>query len=116
MLKSGDVALGVLPQVDGERKERPVVLLSNLPGHGDWLACGVSSRLWNFVEDFDEVIPADDPEFSDTGLKTAAVIRLGFLGVVPSSGIMGTLGQLWLDRTKRLIGRLCDHLLGGMRD
>lgn len=39
----GDIVLASLPQADGLRKNRPVVLLHELPQYDDFLACGIST-------------------------------------------------------------------------
>jgi mRNA interferase MazF len=42
-MKQGDIALAALPQVDGQSKNRPVLLLCRLPPFGDFLVCGAVS-------------------------------------------------------------------------
>jgi mRNA interferase MazF len=44
-MKPGDICLTALPQSDDNIKVRPVLLLSQMPGYNDWLACGISSQL-----------------------------------------------------------------------
>jgi mRNA interferase MazF len=41
-MKEGDVALTPLPQADGLIKNRPVILLREIPGFGNFLVCGIS--------------------------------------------------------------------------
>ena len=84
-MKVGDIALAPLPQANGQLKNRPVVLLHQLPPFGDFLVCGISTQLQQCVAGFDERILVNDPEFAATGLKAASLIRLGFLAVLPSS-------------------------------
>ena len=55
-MKAGDVVLADLPQVDGQRKLRPALLLCPPPPFGDWLACGISTQLRHRVDGFDELI------------------------------------------------------------
>ena len=43
-MKVGDVCLTAIPQANGKEKLRPVMLMSQLPGFGDWLVCGISSH------------------------------------------------------------------------
>jgi mRNA interferase MazF len=67
-MNEGDIALAPLPQADARIKNRPVFLLRRLPPFGDFLVCGISTRLQHRVADFDEVIAVGDPEFAASGL------------------------------------------------
>jgi mRNA interferase MazF len=44
-MNEGDVILTPLPQADGRVKNRPCIAPRQMPGFGDWLICGVSTRL-----------------------------------------------------------------------
>lgn len=68
-------------QAIGRTRNRPVVVLRAMPPHGDALVCGVSTRLRQAVVDFDEIVHAQDADFSMSDLKAPTLIRLGFLGV-----------------------------------
>jgi mRNA interferase MazF len=57
-MREGAVVLLALRQADGQVKPRPAVVLRQLPGFGDWLVCGVSSQLHQFVDGFDEQVSA----------------------------------------------------------
>lgn len=83
-MKAGDLALAALPQADGRRKRRPVLLLKQLPGYGDWLVCGISSQLHQRIADFDETIDATDADFAASGIKAPSVTRPGFLAALPA--------------------------------
>jgi mRNA interferase MazF len=85
-LKPGIISLVKFPQSDLEDgKHRPIVLLAPLPGpFGDWLACAVTSQLRHKVDDWDEIIDADDPDFLISGLKCSSLIRLGKLATLES--------------------------------
>lgn len=72
--------------------------------------CGVSTQIQQRVVNFDELIAPSDPEFGNTGLKAASVIRLGFLGVLPQIGIPGIIGSIARERHHRLLTNLCRHL------
>jgi mRNA interferase MazF len=109
-MKEGDVALAPLPQADGQIKNRPVVLLRRLPPFGDFLACGISTQLQHRVSDFDESITREDPDFAESGLKTASLVRLGFLAVLPERALLGRIGSLSSARHKRLLINLGRHL------
>ena len=109
-MNEGDIVLAPVPQADGHIKNRPAVLLRRLPPFGDWLVCGVSTQIQQRVADFDELIAPSDPEFANTGLKAASIIRLGFLAVLPETAMLGTIGSISRERHHRLLVSLCRHL------
>ena len=110
-MEAGDVVLAALVQADGERKIRPALLLCQLPPFGDWLACGISLQTRHQVDGFDEMIAEDHPDFSQSGLRSGSLIRLGFLGTLAESDIGGTLGRIAPTRLQRLRRNLAQHLL-----
>ena len=110
-MREGDVILTPLPQADGARKPRPALLLRELPPYGDYLACGISTQLHQAVPQFDEVISSADADFGTSGLLSSSVIRLGFLAVLPSQRIVGTIGRVAPDRHARLLRTLSKHLV-----
>ena len=91
-------------------KPRPAVALRELPGFGDWLACGVSTQLHQSVTGFDETIAMGDADFTSSGLVRASVIRLGFLQAVPLRKIMGRIGSISAERHCRFLTNLSRHL------
>jgi mRNA interferase MazF len=109
-MSPGDVVIASLPQSDGTLKLRPAVLLSAMPPYGDWLACGVSTQLHHHVVGFDELLPAQAPDFSSSGLRQASLIRLGFVSTLPRAQIGGALGKIDSLRLQRLLARLARHL------
>ena len=109
-MKEGDVLLASLRQADGRIKNRPVVVLRRLPPLGDLLVCGVSSQLQQAVAGFDEIIGPQDEDFASSGLKTASVIRLGFLASLPPGDFVGRIGAISRQRHRRLLINLCDYL------
>lgn len=110
-MKEGDVVLTPLPQADGRTKNRPVVVLRAMPPHGDLLVCGVSTRLRQEVAGFDEVVRQQDADYSASGLKAPSLIRLGFLGVLPTTSFSGAIGSIGQERHRRLLERLAKHLI-----
>lgn len=44
-MREGDIVLTPIAQADGRVKNRPAVLLREMPPFGDFLVCGVSSQL-----------------------------------------------------------------------
>ena len=110
-MTEGDIILTPLPQLDGQIKNRPAVLLRALPPFGDFLACGVSTQIRQAVPDFDEIITKDDSDFVHSGLLADSVVRLGFLAVLPSKRILGVIGRLSPERHSRLLRKLSNHLV-----
>jgi mRNA interferase MazF len=88
-MKQGDVVLTAVPQANGLLKNRPAIVLRELPPYGDFLVCGVSSQLHQRVKDFDEIISLSNPDFTSSGLRSESLIRLGFLAVLPLKAIAG---------------------------
>lgn len=110
----GDIVLTPLPQVDGQVKNRPALLLRRMPPFGDFLACGISSQIRQAVPGFDEIILKTDPDFQHSGLLSDSVVRLGFLAVLPSKRILGSIGRLSSGRHAGLLRKLGDHLIAGI--
>jgi mRNA interferase MazF len=110
-MKEGDVILTPVPQADGAIKNRPAVILREMPPYKDFLVCGVSTQLHQRVKDFDEIISPSDADFSSSGLKSESLVRLGFLAVLPRSRIVGSIGSISSERHKRLLNTLSDYLV-----
>lgn len=108
-MKEGDVVIVPMPQADGAVKNRPAVVLREMPPFRDVLVCGVSTQLRQASEDFDDVIGPSDADFSASGLKDESLIRLGFLVLVPRSKVVGSIGSIASGRHKRLLRRLSDY-------
>ena len=109
-MKQGDIVLTPVPQADGKLKNRPAILLREMPSFGDFLACGISTQLHHYVRDFDEIISPSDQDFETGGLLSKSLIRLGFLAVLPRKRIRGTLGSISFERHSRLLQTLSDYL------
>ena len=112
-MTEGDVALIPLPQADGCTKPRPVVLPRSFPPFGDWLVCGVSTRLQQAVPGFANVIELSAPDFDGSGLKAPSVIRLGFLASLPARDFLGVVGSISPERHGSLLRRLASFLIVG---
>jgi mRNA interferase MazF len=110
-VNESDVILMPLPQSDGKIKNRPAVILREMPSYSDFLVCGVSTQLHQCIEGFDELIIKDDQDFVSSGLIADSVIRLGFLAIIPSRKIMGSIGAISPERHYRLLARLSEYLL-----
>ena len=48
-MKQGDLILTPVPQADGRQKNRPAIILKEMPPYGDLLVCGVSTQLHQYV-------------------------------------------------------------------
>lgn len=110
-MKQGDVILTPVPQADGKLKNRPAIILREMPFYGDLLVCGISTQLHQYVKGFDETISSDDEDFKSSGLLSNSLIRLGFLSVLPCSRIVGSIGSISSERRKRLLKTLSDYLM-----
>ena len=111
-MKEGEIILANLPQSNGNLKLRPVLLLKQLPGYNDFLVCGISTQLHQFINGFDELIDESNNHFIQTGLQQSSIIRLGFLAVIPGNKITGSIGLINLSLHKNLLERLAKHLTG----
>lgn len=110
-MNEGDVVLTPVPQADRSVKNRPAVILREMPLYHDVLVCGVSTQLHQQVEGFDDLITVSDDDFSESGLRQASLIRLGFLAVLPRRSIIGSIGSVSQERHRRLLKRLGDYLV-----
>src|SRR5215207_2276329 len=110
-MKQGDVVLTPVPQADGILKNRPAILLREMPPYRDVLVCGISTQLHQEVKGFDEVIELSDLDFKSSGLRAVSLIRLGFLAVLPRNAVIGSIGAISAERHRRLLKRLSDYLL-----
>ncbi len=98
-MNEGNVVLAPLPQANGAIKNRPAVVLRKMPPFGDLLVCGVSSQIRHAAAGFDDIIDPIAPDFAASGLKTASVIRLGFLAVLPPVTLLDRLAPFHRNAT-----------------
>ncbi len=110
-MKEGDVVIVAMPQSGTTTKNRPAIILREMPPFQDKLICGVSSQLHQEVKDFDEIIAPSDDDFIASSLMGESLIRLGFLTVVPESQIVGAIGSVSLTRHQRLLTKLSNYLI-----
>lgn len=110
-MKEGDVVIVAMPQANGTTKNRPTIILCEMPPFQDMLVCGVSTQLRQEVKDFDEIISPTDSDFTASSLVGKSLIRLGFLTVVPQSQIVGVIGSISAARHRRLLERLSNYLI-----
>ena len=110
-MKQGDVILTPVPQADGKLRNRPAIILREMPSYGDLLVSGISTQLHQYVKGFDEIISPADDDFKSSGLLSKSLVRLGFLAVLPRIRILGSIGAISSDRHKRLLKTLSDYLM-----
>jgi mRNA interferase MazF len=116
VIAEGQVVLLRFPQTDlGDGKLRPALVLRRMPGpFDDWLICMLSTRLQRATPGLDEVIRESDPDFAQTGLKTASLVRVTRLAVVATARVEGRLGQVASQRLERLRRRLAKWIAAGV--
>ncbi|HDL90140.1 MAG TPA: transcriptional regulator [Thermodesulforhabdus norvegica] len=90
-MTEADIVLTPLPQADGIVKNRPALLLRQLP-------------------------PFGDSDFPTSGLVADSVIRLGFLAVLPRQRILGSIGKIAAERHARLLRNLGEHLMANLKE
>ena len=105
-MQEGDIAIASIQQSDGTYKPRPVLVLRQLPGFGDFLVCGISSQLRQTVPGFDEEIQPD----SDNQLRVASVIRLANLIALSTPNLNRAIGYIPDALLNTLRQRLADYL------
>jgi hypothetical protein len=111
-MNPGDVVLISIPQfAGGPGKLRPALLLSILPGaFQSMLICGISSRVDQLVNEWDERIRPADVDFAGSGLHRESSIRLSYLYSADAAEVRGTIGSIDPVRHAKLLKRLADHL------
>jgi len=109
-MKEGDVVLAELPQFS-DFKIRPALVLKIMAPFDDVLLCGISKQGQSEVQSLDEWINASESDFTQSGLKTSSLVRLGFLVVLPRNRIIGKVGLVSSERHRRLLERLSSYSL-----
>jgi mRNA interferase MazF len=110
-MREGSIVLTALPQADGTIKNRPTLVLREMPLFRDLLVCGVSTQLHQQVPGFDEIVSPQDGDFVASGLQCESLIRLCFLALVPNRRVLGSIGAIASTRHRRLLERLAGYLI-----
>ncbi len=110
-MKAGDIVLIDLIQADGIFKLRPALLLKQFPKYNDFLVCGISSQVNQFLEGYDHILLDEDAHFKSTGLRKTSLIRLFFLAVVQHQRIGGTIGHIPEQLHRDLLSRLSKFIV-----
>lgn len=109
-MRPGFVVRWVFPQADGKLKERPAVLLSRFGSHGDWLVCGVSSKVWSFDARFHVLVEHGHPDLVGSGLSFDAILRADLVDTIPAVAIKDVLGEVSLATVRSLRTKLIQQL------
>ncbi len=111
-MKPGDIVLLRFPQTDLQAgKLRPALIIAIAPGqHTDLLLALITSRTYQAVPKFDEIVDPSDSDYTTTGLKVRSVVRLARLASVESSAINARLGNVSPKRLRQIRKRLVDWL------
>ena len=111
-MKPGDIVLIRFPQTDLQTgKLRPALIVAIAPGrHTDLLLALISSRTFQAVPQFDEIIDPSDADFSATSLKAPSVVRLARLATVETAVINARLGEISPQRLQEIRKRLANWL------
>ena len=106
IMKPGNIVLVDLLQSDGNYKLRPALVLKKLPKYNDFLICGISTQVHQYIKDYDEILYQQDNYFSLTGLQKTSLVRLFFLAVASEKRIAGSIGKIQETLHKDLLQRL----------
>ncbi|MFK0734307.1 MAG: type II toxin-antitoxin system PemK/MazF family toxin [Gloeotrichia echinulata GP01] len=110
-MKEGNIILTPIPQANGEIKNRPALILREMPKYQDFLVCGISTQLKQYIANFDEIILLGDDDFELSGLVNQSVIRLSFLTVISRNSIIGSIGAISAERHQKLLNNLSQYLV-----
>jgi mRNA interferase MazF len=111
-MNPGDIVLIRFPRTDLQAgKLRPALVVAIAPGHhADLLLALISSRTYQAVPRFDEIIDPSDADYVAAGLKARSVVRLARLASVEASVINARLGSISSKRLQLIRKRLADWL------
>ncbi len=114
MIQEGQIVLFSFPQTDQTLgKLRPALVLRKLAGpYDDWLICMISSQLAQQIQNFDVIINEKDADYEQSGLRTSSVIRISRLAVVDKSTLLGSIGNIGIERLNLIKNRLSDWIKG----
>ncbi len=107
-MKPGDIVLIRFPQTDLKSgKLRPALIVANSPGgYKDLVLVLISSRLYQTIPDFDNIINSSDSDYAISGLKTSSVFRLSRITSVDPSVINARLGEISPERLHQIRNRI----------
>ena len=111
-MKPGDIVLIRFPQADLQiGKLRPALVVAVAPGrHSDLLLALITSRIYQAIPQFDEIITQTDADYVASGLKVQSAVRLARLASVDPAIINARLGNISAARLHRIRKRLGDWI------
>lgn len=93
-------------------KLRPALLIKPIPNnYQDWLTCMISGKTGQEIVSLDMIITANAPNFQQTGLKSASIIRLSRLAVISESILLGNIGNISASRLQTIKDQLSAWIL-----
>ncbi|MFM6045203.1 MAG: type II toxin-antitoxin system PemK/MazF family toxin [Sphaerospermopsis kisseleviana] len=109
----GQIVLFKFPQTDLKiGKLRPALLIKSLGNdYDDWLVCMISTKTGQEVTGLDEIITPNDQDFKQMGLKSESVFRVSRLAVVSEKILLGTIGEISVERLERIKINLANWIL-----
>lgn len=93
-MEKDDIILASLPISNGSYKIRPALILSFFPPYGDYLVCGISSKLHQNIKEVSFLISEKDSFFKSSGLQTSSIVRLNYIAAIPENIIAGKIGSI----------------------
>lgn len=109
-MKAGDICKVALIQPDGSRKDRPALLIKEVPPFGDWIVAAITSQQRNPINGVDILIEDSHYAFNVTGLRKSSLLRLGFLNTLNKALVIGKIGELPTGMMSEVRGRLVAFL------
>ena len=76
-MKEGDIIIVPMQQASGQAKNRPSLVLKEMPRYNDLLVCGISTQLHQMIRDFDEIIAPTDGGFFSQRITKRVIDPLG---------------------------------------
>ena len=110
-MREGNIILTAITQADGILKNRPALVLREMPKYGDLLICGISTQVRQYIPNFDEIIRIEDPDFETSGLVRESLVRLAFLAIVKQTAVIGSIGSISNERHQKLLSNLSTYLI-----
>jgi len=114
MIAEGQVVLFNFPQIELKKGYlRPSLVIRKVQEiFNDWIICMISTRVYSYLTELDEIISPQDEDFDNSGLKTKSVIRAGRLAVVRREILVGKIGEISPLRLQRIKEKIAKWILG----
>jgi mRNA interferase MazF len=106
----GKIVVTIFPQ-DKQGKLRPALVLRKFPKYNDLLVCGITSRVHQFIPDFDVLLDEAHPDFAMCGLKFPGICRLNMLTMLAVEDVKGSIGEISNITLDALLKTLSDYLV-----